>query len=439
MISTLSIDHTDPSGALSLQSKKTRNFNPSEQEFDVVTLQLNDQGELINPDLLEETIKHIETSRKNNINGVVVTLFAHGWHHGSDWNDSHFVSFRGLLASLCIRESERFDGKYRGRRVIGIYLAWDGDPDDSWLAGIPFLTNLTFRNRYNTAVKLGSKSDLNEIILSLLDATKSPLKEKINNTKEHIISPLIITGHSMGALIIELALLSVLIANDATIADNRPKGDNDIIDLRRDNEAILAPDLILALNSAADSEIAKEIKKRLEQQNWGKIAKSPSGTICYNPPVMISLTSENDQATGRYWRFARPFHKTDGHNPDLFTHTFTELYPTICNARGIRDFGQSWHCIRKPNPAVAESPTFTIDLPIGKRQIGEDLKHMRYELKSENFSKAELAWIFQIPRELSKDHNDIFNTQMGSLVLSLIQISGAVMSLANDWEQTFES
>ncbi len=437
MISTLGIDRSDPSGTLSLQSK-TPNFKPNEQEFDVTTLQLNDQGELVNAKLLKKTIKHIETSRKNNINGVIVTLFAHGWHHGSDWNDSHFVSFRGLLASLCLRESERYDMNPRGRRVIGIYLAWDGDPDDSWLAGIPFLTNLTFWDRYSTAVKLGSKSDLYKIILSLIHATKSPLTEKVNDIKEHIISPLILIGHSMGAILIELAFLSILVANDATIADNRPKGDNDIIDLRRDNEAILAPDLILALNSAADSEIAKEIKKRLEQQNWRKVAKAPSGKICYNPPVMMSLTSVNDQATGRYWRFARPFHKTDGHNPDLFTHTFTELYPAICNARGFIDFGQSWHCIGNPDPAVTESPNFTIDLPIGKRQKDEDIKHMRYELRSENFSKAELAWIFQIPRELCKDHNDIFNTQMGSLVLSLIQISGAVMSLANDWEQTFE-
>ncbi|MCC7212728.1 MAG: hypothetical protein IT451_12930 [Candidatus Brocadia sp.] len=235
----------------------------------------------------------------------------------------------------------------------------------------------------------------------------------------------------MGAILIELAFLSVLIANEAAIEDNHSKGKNDIIDLKRDNKAILAADLVLALNSAADSEIAFKIKDLLEQQKWQKVAEAPEGEIRYNPPVLLSLTSSEDHLTGRYWKYARPFHKTDGHNPDLFTHTFTQLHSAICKARGSIDFGQCWHCVRRPVPAVTESPNFFIDLPIGERRENGTLKHMRYELHSETPHKDELAWIFQIPGELCRDHNDIFNPQMGSLVLALIQISGAVMSIAN--------
>jgi hypothetical protein len=417
-------------------------FEPNTQQFDVATLQLNDHGELVDTQSFDAILPHIESSRKKNKNGVIVILFAHGWHHGSDWNDSHFVSFRKLLASLCLREAERYDNSGpRGRRVIGIYLAWDGDPDDSWLAGIPYLTHLTFWDRYKAANRAGSGAALYEIICSLIRATKSPLKESINDTDEHVIGPLILTGHSMGAILVELAFLSVLKANKATMSDQRPKGRNDVVDLTCDNQAILAPDLVLALNSAADSEIAFAIKDLLEQQKWRKIAEgtTPIAAICYNPPVMLSLTSSKDYDTGRVWRFARLFHRTDGHNPDLFTHAFNRLHPSICNARGTIDFNQCWHCVRLPEPTVTESPNFFIDLPIGERREGEPLEHMRYELCSETPNKDQLAWIFQIPGELCADHNDIFNPQMGSLVLALIQISGAVMSLANEWTQTFES
>lgn len=438
MISTLDIDQKILSGPFSL-GYDTQNFEPNAQEFDVATLQLNDSGELVNKESLDAILHHIETSRKKNKNGVIVTVFAHGWHHGIDWNDTHFVSFRKLLVSLCLREAERYDPNPRGRRVIGIYLAWDGDPDESWLTEIPFLTHLTFWNRYKTASKLGSSADLYEIVHSLIQVTKSPLEESFNTANEHIISPLILAGHSMGAILIELAFLSVLKGNKGAIVDNHQKGKDETIDLKRGNEAILAPDLVLALNSAADSEIAFEIKYLLEQQKWRKVAEAPNGEIRYNPPVLLSLTSLKDFDTGRVWRFARPFHKTDGHNPDLFTHKFTKLHPAICNPRGVIDFGQCWHCVRQPKPAIIESPNFFIDLPIGERHENGSLEHMRYELRSETPCKGELAWIFQIPGELCEDHNDIFNSKMGSLVLSLIQISGAVMSLANEWTQTFET
>jgi hypothetical protein len=47
-------------------------------------------------------------------------------------------------------------------------------------------------------------------------------------------------------------------------------------------------------------------------------------------------------------------------------------------------------------------------------------------------------WVFQVGPKVIKDHNDIFNSKARSLILSLIQISGAVASLAKDWADSFE-
>lgn len=414
------------------------NLSPNTQEFDVVTLELDDCGKLIDPAPLDEIVSHIETCRRKNVNGVVVTLFAHGWHHGKDWDDSHFQSFRKLLASLCVREAERYDPDLRGRRVIGVYLAWNGDPDDSWLTKIPYLTHLSFWNRYNTANKAGTGQDLYRIVQELIKAAKLPIVNELSNADNITECPLILTGHSMGAILVELVFLSLLKANEAAIIDKHSRLDDEIVEIKRGPDKIMAPDVVLALNSAADSEIACEIKKLLEQQEWQKVAEDSNGKIRYNPPVMLSVTSASDLDTGRIWRFAKPFRKTDGHSAELFTHTFDALYPEICSPRGPIDFGQVWHCIRQPQPPIGKSPNIFIDLPLGTRQEDGSLEHMRYELRCLNPDKEELAWIFQIPGDLCKDHNDIFNPQMGSLVLALIQISGAVMSLANEWAQSFE-
>jgi hypothetical protein len=52
--------------------------------------------------------------------------------------------------------------------------------------------------------------------------------------------------------------------------------------------------------------------------------------------------------------------------------------------------------------------------------------------------QSNLVWVFQVPPRISKDHSDIFNPRCSLLMLGLMQISGAVMSLAWDWKDNFE-
>jgi hypothetical protein len=439
MISTIKIVFHGASGLPDLQLTDQINLSPNTQQFDVVTLQLNDYGELLDEEPLQAVLQHITTCREENEHGVLVTLFAHGWHHGSAWNDAHFVSFRTILAGLCIRESERYDeeGHPRGRRVIGVYLAWNGDPIGSWLSGI--FTNLTFSDRYKVANAIGAGNPLYRIVRSLIHATKTHLNNVMSEPSKRHNSPLLLTGHSMGAILVELAFLSILKADEADILDMYADSEHAVIEMTRDNKAILAPDLVLALNSAADSGIAIQIKQLLEQQQWKKVAKTPNDEIRYNPPVLLSLTSESDRDTRILWRVAMLGDRTDGHNPALFTHTFIPVGPTKCQARGTIDFGQPWHCVHRPEPAIIESPTFLVDLPKDRRVKDQPLDHIRYKLAAMIPTQANLAWIFRMPNEISENHNDIFNFKIASLVLASVQISGAVASVANEWIETFEA
>ncbi|MGE3802333.1 MAG: hypothetical protein AB7H80_15060, partial [Candidatus Kapaibacterium sp.] len=81
-----------------------------------------------------------------------------------------------------------------------------------------------------------------------------------------------------------------------------------------------------------------------------------------------------------------------------------------------------------------------VDLPAQKRTEHSAYQHERYELRPLGDGMSEhLAWIFQVPKDVINDHNDIFNFKSMLLVLALIQISGATMSLAEDWSRNFES
>jgi hypothetical protein len=206
---------------------------------------------------------------------------------------------------------------------------------------------------------------------------------------------------------------------------------------------VLLPDLVLSVNSAADGEIARRILAEYRQRGLEKIAEGPR--VRYQAPLFASITSTADGATSRWWRIARPGRFTDGHDPQLATHDLRLIVPSPrppCLAIDGPDFGQNWHCIHLPNPAnTAATPVIPIDLPAEERQgiNHKAVKHDHYELQPQggDTTKPHLQWIFQVSRKVIKNHNDIFNSRARSLMLALIQMSGAVASLARHWDDTF--
>jgi hypothetical protein len=150
-----------------------------------------------------------------------VVLFIHGWHHSARWDtgkyashwdanaedDQHFRQFRRVLMSLAVRESERYlpTGEGGGQRVVGIYLGWNGDPTSwfgSWLSRTD-ATVASFYGRYATAEKVGGGHPMREVIRTIVEITKVPMRDRPE-------SPLVLAGHSMGALVLEAAFLALL-------------------------------------------------------------------------------------------------------------------------------------------------------------------------------------------------------------------------------------
>ena len=416
--------------------------DPNRLVFNVAVIEFNDDGSCVDEAQLTAATQCISEARASvkNPNGAVVMFFIPGWHHNAEWNiktdggDSHFHQFREVLKGFSLREAERNlpTGAPGGRRVIGIYIGWNGDPSDFWLRQIPGLRDFSFNDRMRTAMQIGSASPIEKVIQEIVLATKRPL----DGAPE---SPLVMIGHSMGALMLESVFCSLLKTEDDPLVFNVMREPGSVVSVCESGKRVHFPDLVLAVNSAADSGIAKEIIAELSQRQFEK--KIEAGAISYSPPVLISMTSMADIATGFFWRVANPSHKTDGHDTSLFTHEFKCDTPNVVSQpKGLLDYGQDWHSLRAPVPAQAPTPTFFIDLPKRKRKnLADQPEHARNELAPlADFGTPHLAWVFQVPRGISKGHNDIFNYRACLLIMALVQISGAVMSLAQDFEQNFE-
>ncbi len=419
-----------------------RNSGPNDQSYDLSVIEFLDDGSFARPEQLDRTASAITKARGDNPNGAIVLLFIHGWHHNAAWDtesdsgDTHFRSFREILLHLTLREAERYLPNASGRRVIGVYVGWSG-VTEGMIGRMGPLKNLSFWDRYGTAEKIGGKDPLRRTLQTIVAAAKDPLEGQ----RSDVESPLILIGHSMGALMLQSAFLSLLKAEGQPLlrpqAPLRDRG----VTVKRSGVSYSFPDVLIALNSAADSRIAREILQELEAQKFSKTVTA--GRYHYSPPMLISATSEADSATGFVWRLAQGLYysrRTDGHDQDLYTHVFKQNgEPCSCPAAGIMDFGQDWHCLRPPYPPDMPTPEFALDLPAVKRTPHGEYHHERYVLRSvDNPATPHLAWIFQVPDDVIADHNDIFNFKSSLLILALIQISGATMSLAEDWEGNFE-
>jgi hypothetical protein len=409
-------------------------------------VEFQDDGSFADPSQVEAAENCITEVRRINENGALVVLFIHGWRCNARWDtskyasawdanaddDQHFRDFRRVLMGLALRESERYPtGKPGGRRVVGIYLGWNGvSPTDDSV--------LSFWDRYEIAELVGGGRPVREAIRTIVEKTKVPMKDRPE-------SPLVLAGHSMGALVLEAAFLALLREPGDPLVKVFDPGDpsaneKPVVEVTLNGRPIAFPDLLLALNSAADSGLVREIIDEAHSRNLIKRLTAPEVDVDYAPPLLVSATSSADLATGIVWRAAKGFqHYTDGHDPNLRTHDLNVLGLHQCPALTSGwDFRQDWACLRFPVPRSQPTPSFAIDLPSVSRSAPGGPIHTRYQLEPRFPGESRLAWLFEVPPELVPDHNDIFNGRSRLFFMALMQISGAVMSLAQDVNRNFE-
>ncbi len=401
-------------------------------------VEFKDDATFAEPSQLPGVLQCIAELRRRDSNGVVVLAFAHGWHHNADWDvvhdsgDTHFKAFRRIMMSLALREAER---GLAARRVVGVFLGWRGQTADG-----PLRTRVdprTFWSRLNTAERIGNGIAIRKAMVSIIDTTKGEVFGAFNRLE----SPLVFAGHSMGALMIETALLSMLRSEPDSVLKPSTRLPEPCATVRRGTKAVQFPDLVLLLNAATDSRIAQEMSGLLQKERLSRDIQCPP--YSYSGPVVVSVTSEKDMATKTLFPLGRPGHKSEGHDASVFTHSLVRLSPgATCSPKGpehiMVSFNQAWHCLRSPEMNNGQLTSIALDLPQGKKGEEGNPCHVRYRIKPIRPLASPAFWIFQVPGDVIGGHSDVFNARSNLFVMALAQASGGVLSLAGQWTEVFE-
>jgi len=237
-------------------------------------VELDDHGLYWTDEQLPASMKMIEDAAGSN--GAIVAVFVHGWLNNArypDQDNTDLNKFKyDVLAVMSQHESAAAAKEHRPRRnVVGVYVAWRGKS----LSGPLFL--LSFYDRKDAALRVADTQ-----------ATVT-LRSLIAKTRENPRSQIIVVGHSFGGLITERALGPVLVTEAIRLrAGGSPQ-------LRLAD----APDLVILVNPATNATRAlgdvwtlKESPEIVPRHpTLGRQAVSRT-------PLMISLTSNTDQATG---------------------------------------------------------------------------------------------------------------------------------------------
>ncbi len=375
-----------------------------ESNYTLAFVEFDDQGEPWSPRQLFRTLDLIEKAGQGDA-GSIVFVFIHGWNNNASLKheqkkDYSLNGFKQFLAQTA--DDLKIKDPTGSRPVIGVFLAWRGQS-----AYAPF-TGLTFWNRRRAATRIASALGVQQALLRI-----------INTANRNRQSSTVLIGHSFGALLMEQALLHTL----ATGILRATTGEID-----------LTYDLLLLLNPAAPSLLAKQIVEVLEQERI-KLYQIDSQGNRYERPLMVSVTSVADRATrvlypigsslgvmtSKFRKYGTEFcHPvasqrsfylyTAGHNQVLHSHdvTATPLPPEGLPDRGLQ--------LRREYDPVSQQPVISFN----------GTEH-RFTVTEKPLALNDTPyWIMRVPKSLIPDHTDIFGLDTIRLIQALIVGTGVL-------------
>jgi hypothetical protein len=220
----------------------------------------------------------------------LAVLYVHGWKHDATLQDTDLSNFTQFIGDL--RDRHR-DEKY----VVGIYIGWNGSARLS-----EPLENLSFWVKKNNADRIAQSAVVTKIISSVGSVTKSDPEGK---------DQFITIGHSFGARILFSATAQSLVYATERAHPGFPGGTYNLVEGAADVVILLNPAFEASRYTAID-----DITRKNEHFSHTQ------------PPLLISISTENDWATKRafpigQWlsssRAQRELSTLGNYNP-YFTH-----------------------------------------------------------------------------------------------------------------------
>ena len=226
-----------------------------------------------------------------------LVIYVHGWKHNAEPRDPDVRKFRHMLAQL--RGVDVASGLAQKRELVGIYVGWRGKSWEKSTALHRFLLNTTFWTRKSAAIRV-AQGQPRELFARLrafqADANSQEKGGCPRDGSGRLVCKVrtAIIGHSFGGWIVQAAMSESMIDLLSEERDTKLQAPQRAIDasdkdkLKSERWARLA-DTILLINPAYEA-------SRYEAVHRAARALAPES---YHPPLLVSITSDKDVATGK--------------------------------------------------------------------------------------------------------------------------------------------
>jgi hypothetical protein len=344
----------------------------------IAVIEFDDHGVFWKRQQLEDTLELIRDANCAADDGTLVIIYVHGWKNNAnpDAKDGALARFRESVRGNAARNPA--DRPFAADRVVGVFLGWRGDTSD-----VPVQEQLTFWDRRRAGERVAS-AHMQETLLRIMRATK-----------ERPGSKCFIVGHSMGGMIVAKTMAPILTT---------------LLLSQDDGGTPLPVDLVLLQNPALDALASWQTIDLLKRVNARLELRTPNGNKePARGPLIVSITSEADTATGRAYPFGR----------------------------NIASFGTSFRRDHAPGePSQRDLVTHAlghVEYLTSHRAFLRDGAVM-IERIPEAFNDTPF-WVIRVSREISKDHGDVGNPVYGRLVEQLIELNDVYRTDLETWLQ----
>ena len=408
-----------------------------EHHFDLSYIEFDEKGDYWDRRQLGWTVQAIK--RATRAKNTVLVVYVHGWQNdASDLRGHDVGKFRCLLRNL----AEADGGQHR---FFGVYVGWrgksipggdgifrEGSLPDLLAKAFYFVPHeLSFYNRKDTATRVAGLP-VTEAIFQSVAAARQGARASGHQART------ILVGHSFGALVLEKAMAQALAAK--VISEDGSNG----------NTFSAPADFVVLLNSAGESIYAKEMTDMLRRRQT-----KPGGgvdEISARHPLIVSITSTADWATGMIFPIGTRlsnatgtfrqydwddkygtgsqhvsqreyFTRTPGHNDRLISHAavVTEgtaklpayQYTDTCSTAMLDAFRRN---LSEPLTGPNGEVRFVTVPAKGEQTV--------WKLEPRMDDKFQTPyWIISVPKEIMRDHGDIFNENALALMARLFRVS----------------
>lgn len=356
-------------------------------DYKVAFIEFGEQGSYQDPTQLKDALDLIQSTTK-----PLVITYVHGWQNNVESADV------GKFESLLARLNRAPAIKHVGFHVIGVYLGWRGK-----ITPVPVLKEFSFWNRKATAERLASNYDCYDAIASISEEARR--KGRGNQYT-------VLVGHSFGGLIVERSVAHAINAE---------------IHGHADADRSMPADLVIAVNPAADSILARQMIAAL-------YSRKTEGTR----PLFVSITSTGDWATGSFFPIGtglasaskgfnevaapgpanvpvseREFYtSTPGHNKMLINHITVNKYLSINAPNGL-------HALEENLEHNHAGNGFTLDGANGQLDV--------WQIKPVGNVDVPY-WDVQVDPSIIKDHGDIWNERAEAMMAAIFRMTNPMLN-----------